>query len=299
MKITLQLLSIIVCSSSLLWAQPNVVIDLGGVVAGQNGRGSYLAGNEGRTGLRADTGEFTTGWNFGHLGGGGNNQFRLVGGSPLIDGVFILYGSQITSTGLTYSVNPEDRSGETFDFIRNNRIPAYENTPLSHSGKTYTSGIGMCSGQGITFDLQALKQSVGRTKALTFESDFFNMGWGPARAYVIVANETTVLSQLITPLVTDSTPAQKIKIDLPDNARFLTLIVGTNGQLDSDHTAFGDARIVVYPTGKLLLQKTSDLKSYWQTVPITSDMLSADGGIDIGGLSSDSYYRLRIETSTP
>lgn len=284
-----------------LLAQANVIIDLGGIVGGQDGRGNYLQGNEGRNGLRADTGEFTTGWNFGHLGGGGSNQFRLVNGSPYVDGVFVLYSSQISSTGISYAVAAEDRSGQTFDFIRNNRRPAYENSPLAHGGRTYASGIGMCSGQGITFDVQALKQSIGRTKALSFEADFFNMGWGPARAYVVVSSETAVLTELVTPLVTDSTPLQRIKIDLPDNCRFLTLIVGAgiNNHLDSDHTAFGDARIVAYPVGKLKLQKSADLNVGWQTIPITASMLSADGGIDIGSLSSDAFYRLKVETSTP
>ena len=218
-----------------------VEFDLGNIVAGGDGQGNVLAGNEGKTGIDTTTGLFTTGMNFGHTY---YNAYNSVSKSTFIDGVFNLGANKINSSNVSFNLESGDGSNASFDFITNNREIGGSRA-IQFGNKTYSSGIGMSAGSGITFNLNKFREASG-AKALTFASDFGTMSGGDwkVRGYAVLSNSTKVLSSEVTPILSSNLAPYQFSISIPEDVDFLTLMVGTGGDgITDDHAGFGNARI--------------------------------------------------------
>ena len=222
-----------------------VTIDLGDVVAGGNGLGVPLPGNAGKTGIDPETGKLVTGINFGHVY---ENGFRSVPGTTLVNGVFILKGESqatvINSAGVTYAPLSGDGEGAAFDGITKNREPGNPG-PIVLGGKTYSAGVGIHGTAGVTFDLHALNDLYA-TKLNFFSADFGKMnGVGNVRGYVLFSDGLSVIGQYVTNVLPSSDSGfEQIRLDVPSNASYVTLMVGAGGDsITNDHGVFGDAAL--------------------------------------------------------
>ena len=242
-------------------------LDLGNIVGGGDGKGNQLAGNEGMNGIDPASGSFTSWANFGHVY---YNKYNPVPKSSLIDGVFVLGSNKINSASVTYTLQSGDDMYASFDFITNNRVVG-GGGPLSFAGKTYSSGIGMHGGAGITFDLRAVRTMHGISPS-RFESDFGTMSGGDwkIRGYVVISNSTKVLSSEVTPILLSSSSPHKFSVPIPSDAEFLTLMAGVGGDsLTDDHGGFGDAKIYGQPL-----------------VPVTISAQPSPVAVTVGSLAS-------------
>ncbi len=234
-------LACVACNSSIYAATtPSIEFDLGNILVGGDGQGNALAGNEGKTGIDTTTGLFTTGMNFGHTY---YNGYNSVSKSAFIDGVFNLGANKINSSNVSFNLESGDGSNASFDFITNNREIGGSRT-IQFGNKTYSAGIGMSAGSGITFNLKKFREASG-AKVLTFASDFGTMSGGDwkVRGYAVLSNSTKVLSSEVTPILTSNLAPYQFSMSVPEDADFLTLMVGTGGDgITDDHAGFGNAR---------------------------------------------------------
>jgi archaellum component FlaC len=225
--------------------ESRINFDLGQVVSGGDGLGNQFSENIGKSGIDSTSGNFTIGFNFGHTY---YNGYNLVSNSSLIDGVFNLGGNKINSKNVSYDLMQNDASHESFDFITNNReIGGSRSIILGN--KTYSSGIGINSGSGITFALNKFREA-SNAKTLSFSADFGTMSGGnwKVRGYAVFSDSSSVIGSVISPLQTANMPPYKFSSSIPENAEFLTLMVGTGGDsIIDDHAGFGDAKIIATP----------------------------------------------------
>lgn len=215
----------------------DIAFDLGQIVGGGDGRGNQLSGNVGKDAIDQRNGSFASGniWN-----GAGTSPvlFSDVAASPYIDGVFTTSGTnQITSSGVTYDVLKDDKM-MMYDYITYNRLADGE--PFNLNNNTYASGIGIHSGSGITFDLDAFRLYSNRT-TFSFNSDFGLGGTGNnsngARGYIILSSTSKVESEFISPIIDkDHLTPYQFNINIPASIRYLTLISGQIGDPYFDHT---------------------------------------------------------------
>jgi hypothetical protein len=222
----------------------DIIFDLGRIVGGGDGRGQQLPGNENKDAIDVSTGDFVSGINFGHTYYSGYKSFS---NSPFIDGVFILGGSQITSTGVQYSLQTGDGFHASFDYITNNREPGGSGN-LHINSQIYNSGIGIHAGSGITFDVDTFRSTVG-SGDITFTSKFFNMGLNTkARGYVVLSDTNSARFEYYSPLLDAAMNINTFdfSISIPHEIKFLTLMVGVGGDgIDSDHGGFADSFLIV------------------------------------------------------
>jgi hypothetical protein len=244
-------------------------IDLGNLVAGGDGIGNSLPGNENMNCLDPSTGNFHSNLNFDHID---NNGYRTVAGSPYVDGVFVMYPQTlpINGSGVPFTIVSGDESGQSFDYITNNREPGGTG-PIVLNGLIYSAGIGIHASAGVTFDLQELDTHY-TTNFDYFSADFGRLG-NPSnttkvRGYVVFSNSTEILSSIATPLMTYSDLPFQFRVQIPVAATYLTLIAGAGGDfIDSDHTGFGNAYLTTIPepsTLVLLFIGTVGLLVYWR-----------------------------------
>jgi len=216
------------------------MFDLSNVVGGGDGRGNQLPGNESKNAINVETGQFVNGMNFGHSY---YNGYNIINGSPFIDGVFIVAGNQIASTGVQYNLLAGDSFHASFDYITNNREPG-GSSALHINDQYYNSGIGIHAGSGITFDIDAIRSSTNATD-ITFSSKFFNMGGNTkARGYVVLSDSNSVLTDYYSPLLNAPMTINWYDFSIPisSSTRFLSLMVGVGGDgIDSDHGGFANA----------------------------------------------------------
>lgn len=104
--------------------------------------------------------------------------------------------------------------------------------------------IGMHASKGITFDLDAIRraQSEKQIRLARFRSTaalgFYPKGEGNAHWYVILDGEKQAEGHLLNNTYAD------IDLDVPETARFLTLITSSHGSMDTDWTFFGNPRLL-------------------------------------------------------
>ena len=222
------------------------ILDLGQIVSGGDGRGNQFQGNESKNGIDVESGSFVSGYKAGHSY---YNGYNPVINSPFIDGVFVLGGTQINSSGVQYRLQTNDGFYATYDYILNNKRPdGSGNLPFQNNNIIYSSGIGLHSGSGITFDIDAIRLSTGAAQ-LSFKSTFFNMGSNSkARAYVVLSDSNSIISEFYSPLLYApmSTNWQDFSIAISPSTKYLTLMAGVGGDgINSDHCAFADAFVLV------------------------------------------------------
>lgn len=221
-------------------------LDLADMVGGGNGLGTGTKGN----GLDPRTAKTQT-RSFGFLGNIQPNKFATCE-HPFVDGVFIPDGGEsagkgdtppsvvVSSTGLAITDLP-DTSAAAWDAIRHGPVASQDITTLG--GVDYNSAghslLGLHANAGITFDLVAIREATGYGTT-RFESRVGYGGrseQGRADFAVYVDGRRLVEHRQLAA----SHGGIDIHVDLPADARFLTLIAtdGGNG-IGFDQIFFGD-----------------------------------------------------------
>ncbi|CAN0428654.1 unnamed protein product, partial [Discosporangium mesarthrocarpum] len=206
--------------------------------------------------------------NFGNLGNVVTNRF-----SPsefeFVDGVFIPDGDNskaeipVSSTGITVTGLPKT-SGKAWDMIRNGPVASQHSPELDGINFT-TDGhslLGLHANAGITFDLAAMQVAVassprredhdgGGKPPLRFTAKlgyFGAVGNNFADAWVFVDGRKLAEFRKLR----RADGLQKIDVELPASARFLTLVStdGGNGY-GMDQIGFGDPRVKLASPPKL------------------------------------------------
>ena len=106
-----------------------------------------------------------------------------------------------------------------------------------------TSVLGMHASKGITFDLAAVRAAHPGRRVARFEGvaalGHYRTGDGDAHWYVFVDGEQRAGGHLL------SNRFAVLQLDLPEGARFLTLVTSSNGTMNTDWTFFGNPRLVL------------------------------------------------------
>lgn len=228
-------------------------ISLADIVGGGNGFGTGItdSGIETNTGrwFESPDPELAQGNNDGILSGGGS--YNRVSRLACIDGVFVPDSRegpvQITSAGHTFDGFADGR--EVFWGNIYNGAWHASDTSIKHqlrlNGQTYGTrdnpAISIHSNQGITFDLQAIRQSIPGGSILRFTSLFGvsetmpldpfyspkadGLNSGKVNCWVLIDGDERFNRNSITYLQ----GATEIEIEIRDQDRFLTLVVTESG----------------------------------------------------------------------
>jgi hypothetical protein len=225
-------------------AVPDAYIDLGAVVGG--GDGSPAAAPP-SIGLNPATGALSDDLDLDRVEPSGTNPRPVA--SAYVDSVFILVDdtNAINTKGTRFTFPAGDAAGSTWDLIA--RAVEADGPPgvlrLGSQG-TFTRGIGIHASAGVTFDLDALRRRHGDGRVAFFST---YAGEGSIQAGGSVNNHVILADADGAVLCAEPTgPHQDggavIEIELPRNARFLTLATGAAGDGNGqDHGVFCNAFI--------------------------------------------------------
>jgi hypothetical protein len=171
--------------------------------------------------------------------------------SPFIDSVFIVNKAEMTinTSGATFTFPAEDLLSppETWDAILKDRIGG-EDAPVALAGVTFEHGVGIHAAAGITFDLDALRQTYG-AEAVGEVTAMAGMGDSPSclgnpgmvTTYLILSDDSDILDFASH---RSSVGGVWLSLPIPEGARFLTLASGAgNGQFYCNAGTFGGAAI--------------------------------------------------------
>lgn len=242
-------------------------IDLADVVGGGNGFGT---GKKGR-GLDARTGKVQE-RPFGDLGNVKPGNYAQTS-IPFIDGVFVPASNEtrISSTGLVARELPGN-SGKAWDMIRNGPVSSQYSTTL---GKVdYNSDghsmIGLHANAGITFDIAAIRDASGSSVRYRFDAV---AGYGGRTVQPSAEFRIYVDGQLKEAGKLGRHDTSTVSIELPPDARFLTLISTDGGDgYGHDQISFGDPRLSLPES----VEMTSDRRQQLATLRRKQDSLQAE-----------------------
>lgn len=231
------------------------VVDLADIVGGGNGS---LPGSGTARGVDAATGQELSGYGPGDHAPGAPGEFYPVA-NPLIDGVFVADGTlaagqAISTTGLKAVLKSGDADPSPGFWyngggllgdpskVNNNGgyyLPTYLDEPLTHSL------LSAMTQKGITFDLDAIEASRGGRQVTGFTAvaaDSRVQASGKLAALVLV-DGTEVFRQ-----TNISGNEQVIDLNIPADARFLTLVMGNSDNNNAnDHGFFADPFVHLEP----------------------------------------------------
>lgn len=236
----------------------NAGIDLADLLGGGSGIGDGTY----RKGIDARTGVIGTG-DLGALDGVVTNQF-LKTTLDFIDGVFIPDGESgtavipVSTTGVTVTGLPKT-SGAAWDLIRNGPLASQHSSVLGDIdfAKDRHSLLGLHANAGITFDLAAIRLASHKTD-MRFAAQLGYFGAsGGNRADVWVFLDGKLIAEY--PQLTRDQGLQDVDLELPVDARFLTLIATDGGDgYGHDQVGFGDPRLK--PTQPAILNAEETLR---------------------------------------
>ena len=224
-------------------------IDLGGIVAGGDG---VTAPPEGNIGINADTGVFIQARLNADVPEADGFNPKLVDGldgadnSDFIDSVFVMdagIGQMITSTEVTFDFDAGDVA-QGWEGILDGREPGGPDNIAFGDLGPFSRGVGCHASQGVTYDLDALRDAHGAARVQYFQALAGEMGTnaGSVNCYMILSGEEKVLDSRSA--LNMSGEAAFVEMEIPDDALFLTLAVGAAGNgIGSDHGGFGLAQI--------------------------------------------------------
>ena len=215
---------------------------LADIVGGGDGHGSGKSGSA----IDPATGEQTE-LRRGFLEAATTNRFSKSE-LPFIDGVVIPDGGEsasvpMTSTGITVDSVP-DTSGKAWDAIRNGPVNSQFSTELGgiDFAKDDHSMLSLHANSAITFDLNAMRKG-GLTAAIRFSSQVGYFGQTPhegASFHVFVDGKL----QFERLAIGREDGLIEIDVDLPEFARFLTLMATDNGNdIGHDQICLVDAML--------------------------------------------------------
>jgi len=227
-------------------------IVLGDLVGGGDGSGNAPPTN---LGLNADTGAFGLAELQGYRNTG--NALVEVTASPYVDSVFIMTAptTPITTTGVVFDFAPGDAVGTCWGLIGKNHTP--DSTTVLVNGKIYATGVGIHSSAGVTFDLSPLRKLYGDDAVKWFSSVIGSDACVTLdiNLYVILSDETNVIDYTAWHCMPDR--ARFVQMEIPPEARFLTLATGASNGVDwCDHGGFAEARITAAPLDDSLVGLT-------------------------------------------
>ncbi len=217
-------------------------LNLADAVGGGNGLGTGTKG----AGLSPATGKPVASKR-GFIDGVTPNHFSKVGG--LIDGVVIPGGGdvKVSSTGIVARGIPKTSSG-AWDAIRHGPVNQQKSTVIG--GTDFATAdhdiLGLHANAAITFDLAHARETLKSTE-LVFNAV---LGYGgrpgdnSTKADFRVFLDGNPVAQHLG--INPASPAVPIRVELPANRRFLTLMAteGADGNIGHDQVFLGDARLV-------------------------------------------------------
>jgi hypothetical protein len=224
--------------------EPAELIDLGNLVGGGDGRAGSTAPF---VGLHPALGSFSSDLGLDLVEPGGANPRPVAAAG--IDSVFLMVAdtSTVNTRGTRFSFPPGDSSAASWDLI-SNAVEADGPRGFLRLGPrgVFRRGIGIHASSGVTFDLAELRARHG-DRRVAFFSAFAGegslQGGGSVNNHVILAGEDGRLlhSRSVGPHRDDG---RLIEMELPLDARFLTLATGSAGDGNGqDHGVFANAFI--------------------------------------------------------
>jgi hypothetical protein len=225
-------------------------INLGDITGGGDGSGNAPAGN---LGIDEATGLFVTAENGGTVTDTDGINPSPVIDSDYIDSVFIIgppavpgsdpFPQGITQSGVTYDFPLADGIGTGWNYILKNRSGGGTN-PITAAGLTWTTGVGIHASMGITYDLTAIRGTHGDANVGCFRAvaGMDACSSGDVNLYAIVSDDAGIMDATVLPGVLADQGAT-ISLEIPGDALYLTLAVGSNGVDACDHGTFAEAKI--------------------------------------------------------
>ena len=235
--------------------------DLADTVGGGNGFGSGTY----RNGIDTRSAKVQT-RDFGKLGNVTPNKYS-TSQFEFIDGVFVPDGADgsakipISSTGITITGIPTT-SGQAWDMIRNGPVASQHSNELDGTDFTKQghSLLGLHANAGITFDLDAIRTASkwGEMRLLAKVGYFGADDGSYADAWIFVDAVKVFEKRGLK----RSMGLQTIDIEIPESARFLTLIStdGGNG-FGMDQIGFGDPKLKSTQTRSLTAKDQQQLRT--------------------------------------
>jgi len=217
--------------------------------------------------------------------------------NPMVNSVFVIEGAigQAINTeqvAYDFEAGDEDIGWEAILNGREAGGPDYLDFGAAPDGSriVFTEGLGIHASQGITFDLQAIRDEHGAERvayvsAVAGENDDAQNNAGLVNTYMILSDEEGIIADQ--KFLNAANTGQFQQMEIPPEALFLTLAVGdANNGIGSDHGAFGRARITAEPVETEIegvdVQPASLLLNVAETVTLS---ISAVLGGDLAGLS--------------
>jgi len=230
--------------------EPDAFIDLGNIVGGGDGRPGSPAPH---VGLHPATGACSDDLGLDGVAPAGANPQPVS--SSLVDSVFLILDDRgaVNTAGTRFAFPAGDSSDGTWDLIANVVEPDGPPGVLRlGSGVVCTRGIGIHAASGITFDLDGLRRRYGDRQVMFFSAlagEGSIQSGGRVNNHVILADGDGRLlhSRSTGPHQDDG---RFLEVELPRNARFLTLATGSAGDGNGqDHGIFGNAFVTPCSVG--------------------------------------------------
>jgi hypothetical protein len=239
-----------------LFGIPNKRIDLADIVGG----GSGLGTGQRHTCINPATGEVHA--RYQHEARQGAKGYVPVRSLPMIDGVFVPLGSggsmTISSSGYQY-VFPPARGGEWWVEIAHGGVANLDDpnpAPLTLGDQVFGQGnhpaLLMHANVGITFDLNAIRESLDGTRIASFTaccgvSNRERETEDPASEFYVLVDGELRFHREIT---MRTRPVPEVRIPLTSDNRFLTLACLAGQENVGDWSFFGDAALELEPAGE-------------------------------------------------
>jgi hypothetical protein len=236
-----------------------VVAPAGGTAAAEILLGDIVGGGDGTGGVPAEfmgvnpqTGQFSADAAERDYGPGDPNP--APGASAFIDSVFVLgpnpdglvtVTQDITQSGVTFDFDGNDCLGRGYNLILKDQNGGVVG-PIVIGGLPFTRAVGIHAAMGITFSLDVMRDVYGPEAVGCFTTFWgLDAGGGSVTLYAILSSEQGTLN--VQTFRAGGNSGQLLQLEIPLEARYLTLASGSNGlnawDLSSDHGTFGLATI--------------------------------------------------------
>ena len=273
---------------------PAQSIHLEDVCAG--GDGSLSAPSE-NTGVDPRTGLFATTRFNGRLFDSDATNPSPVPDSPYVDSVFFIgpppapvvgtYDQAVTQSGVSATFSALDATGSGWNYILKDRVGGVSDPGIRVGGLSgFTTAIGIHASMGITFDLDQLRARHGANAVGCF-STFWGLddcAIGQISLYAFVSNDSGVIASRS--LSVGPGQGDFVSLEIPPEARYLTLATGAGGSDNCDHGTF--ARPIITP------QPCPEPSYTWVWDVRPSRVSPAGEAITINGEYLEFVFRVRV-----
>jgi hypothetical protein len=286
-------------------------IRLEDVLAGGDGSGNAQTAI---TGLNPQDGSFTTSYFEGRYADSDGVNPAPVPSSPYIDSVFFVgpwvppfpgadfFNQTLTQSGVWMRFSPADATGTGWNFILKDRVGGASSPGLKVGGiqdptsdglayVQFNTAIGLHSSMGVTFDLEELRARHGAAAV-----GCFSTFWGLDDCSIGSVNMYAVLSNDASGILTSrartfgSNQGEFLSLEIPADARYLTLASGAGGSDNCDHATFARPLITPLPcpspTYPWIWQVTPiRVAPEGESIAIVGEMFQFVGAVRVGGVN--------------